>query len=298
MNIVITGASGLLGTELINQLQNTEHDIFALTSSKEALIGKWNENVQINSIEEWKNGDFSFEGKDVVIHCAFARAHKGGKEIANALVFTKNLFEDLKNKSAASLINISTQEVYGKKTPPWKEKNGVEPNTTYGTAKYFTELLTNEFASKSSSSTNIRLAGLLSVNTNSRMVNKFVDNALRKEPIKILDGKLVFSQLEVRDAASGIMKLLKVPSEKWKSYYNLGYIRGYSIQEIASIVQETAKSYDKDIEIIKSHSDVMINADLDSSVLYEQIGWKPKYDMKSIVKSIFEYKLSTSNGAK
>lgn len=298
MNIVITGASGLLGTELINQLQNTEHNIFALTSNKEALIEKWNEKIQINTIEEWENGKFSFEGKDVVIHCAFARAHKGGEEIAKALFFTKKLFEDLKNKNVASLINISTQEVYGKKTSPWKEKSGVEPNTTYGTAKYFTELLANEFVSQSSSSTNIRLAGLLSVDTSSRMVNKFVDNVLNNEPIKILDGKLVFSQLDVRDAASGIIELLKVSSEKWKLSYNLGFTQSYSIQEIADSVKEVAKSYKKDIEIIKQNSDVVIDAELDSCTLYNQIGWKPKYDMKSIVKSIFEYKLSVNDGAK
>lgn len=292
MKIVITGASGLLGTELINQLQETEHQIFALTSNKEALQSMWKDKIQIHSWSDWEEGIFTFTDIDVVIHCAFARAHKGGEKIAKALFFTKKMFEDLKVKRVPNLINISTQEVYGKKASPWRESDGVEPNTIYGTAKYFTELLANDYSNGNDlNSTNIRLAGLLSKDTDTRMVNKFVNQVLNENPIKILDGKLVFSQLDVRDAASGLLALLSIPGKNWNSVYNLGYTKSYSIQEIAQTVQEVGKNYDKSVEIIKEESNAELQAELDSSKMYNDTGWTPKYDMSNITKSIFEFKL-------
>ncbi|MFA5619167.1 MAG: NAD(P)-dependent oxidoreductase [Weeksellaceae bacterium] len=292
MNIVITGANGLLGTELIHQLLPTDHKIYALTSNKEALQSKWNEEIQVHSLSEWEKGIFTFEEIDVVIHCAFARAHKGGEEIANALLFTKKLFDDLKVKRVPNLINISTQEVYGKKASPWRESNVVEPNTIYGTAKYFTELLANDYSHGNDlNSTNIRLAGLLSKDTDARMVNKFVDQTLNGNPIKILDGKLVFSQLDVRDAAAGILALLTIPGKNWSPVYNLGYTKSYSIQEIAQVVQEVGKTYGKIVEIFKEESNAELYAELDSSKLYNDTEWTPQYDMSDIAKSIFEFKL-------
>lgn len=294
MNIVITGASGLLGTELIYQLQHTTHNIFALTSNKEALLSKWTaDNVHIHSVEEWESRAFSLEGKDVIIHSGFARAHKGGEEIAKAMIFTKRLFDEIRDKKVKGLINISTQEVYGKKNAPWREEDQVEPNTIYGTAKYFTELLAHELANKHGiNSTNIRLAGLLSTATESRMVNKFVHQAIKGEPIKILDSKLLFSQVSVRDAAAGIIALLNIPHNEWENIYNLGYIKSYSIQEIASIIQNVGNKHGKEVIIVKEESNSIIHAELDSTKLYKQTNWLPKKDMKNIIKEVFEHRLN------
>src|SRR5690606_21884747 len=147
MNILITGASGFLATEIINQLQHTEHSIFALSSNKEKLTSKNEENIiSLYDFEDWNKNLVPMDNIDVVIHCAFARAHKGGAEIAKSLLFTQKLFETFSKNQVSSVINISTQEVYGKNATPWKENQEVLPNTIYATAKYYTELLTNEFA--------------------------------------------------------------------------------------------------------------------------------------------------------
>lgn len=296
MKIVITGGSGLLATELIKQLYNTEHAVFVLTSNKESLKLFWGDKIVINTITDWQSGIFSFKDKDLVINCSFARSHKGGEEIAKALMFTKNLIDDLKDKCVPALINISTQEVYGKVSAPWIEGMRVEPNTIYGTAKYFTELLTNEFGClEQFYSTNIRLAGLLSEKTNSRLVNRFVEQVLNEDPIKIVGGELTFSHLDVRDAAAGIISLLAVSSKKWYSEYNLGYEKSYTIDEIVKDVCDVSSLYNKKVEVIKEESSVYINAVLDSSRLYNQTNWLPKFNMYDIVKTIFEFKLKINN---
>ncbi len=298
-NILITGATGFLATELINQLQHTNYNVFALSSSKEKVIAKFGQKVETYNLDEWENGVLPLETMDVVIHCAFARAYKGGQEIAKSLLFTEKLFSRVIESKVSALINISSQEVYGKIPPIWREELEVAPNTIYGTAKYYSELLAISLSeNKSTHVTSIRLAGLLSAYTESRMVNKFVDNAFSNQPLRIVDGKLTFSQLDVRDAVSGIIELLKVDFQNWRPIYNLGFTQSYSIQEIADVVKEVARSYNRDVEILKEPSDTNIEIKLDSSVFYTQTGWKPKYEMKSIVESIFEYKLNSDNGIK
>lgn len=290
MNILITGASGFLGKHLITTLQKTNFTIYALTSQKEQLQEQF-PNSKVYSLVEWEEGVFPIEDIDIVVHCAFARAHKGGKAIAESLNFTTQLLNVFVENKVKAIVNISTQEVYGKEPIPWKESDA-NPQSVYGTAKYFSELYLKQIAEHSSTRfTNIRLAGLIGLETNDRMVNKFVQQTINGETITIADGKLLFSQLEVRDAVEALKRLLALPLEKWKMNYNLGFSKSYSIQEIAMIVQDIGQQFNYMPEIIYNPSDVVIQAEMDSSVLYEDIHWQAKYDMRKIIEEIFDYQL-------
>lgn len=295
MKILITGAGGYLGSELIRQLLETEHQVVALTSDKLKIKQKHGDAVNCYSNDELFSGEVPLQDVDVVIHCAFARAHKGGAEIAKSLVYTTRLFDKVKEYRIPALINISTQEVYGKTGSKWELDIDPEPFTVYGVAKYFSELYALEIAENSSVIiTSLRLAGLIGVGADTRMVSKFVDNAINHQPIKIQDGRLIFSQLDIRDAAAGIIKFLNTIPEKWEKVYNLGYLKSYTIQEIAETVKQVAEDFNYEVEIIKEPSDAVLYAELDSSRFYRDTNWKPRFDMSATVKSIFESKLKGS----
>ena len=289
-NILITGASGFLGSHLIEALQKMQFKVYALTSKKDNLKGKY-ENCELYSIKEWENNLFPINEIDVVVHCAFARAHKEGKEIAESLLFSNTIFKKVVQKKIPAIINISTQEVYGKSPIPWIE-NIVEPSTIYGVAKFFSEINLLELSKTSNTkATNIRLAGLLGIETESRMVNKFVYKAIKDEPLKLLDGRLVFSQLYITDAVNGIISLLNIPFSKWEPVYNLGYTKSYSIIEIANTVKKVGKVFNKNIQIILEKSNLVIEAELDSSSFNKVTEWSPKFDMESIVMEIYKSRL-------
>lgn len=292
MNILITGAGGYLGTELIKQLINTEHKVYALTSNKEKLKQKFGDKVISYSNEQLKSNKVSLQSIDVVIHCAFARAHRGGAEIAKSVLYTTNLFEKIKRNNVPAIINISTQEVYGDTVEIRTESMPPQPNSVYGTAKYFTELFAmNLFINSNTTVTNIRLPGLIGVGADTRMVSKFIDNALNNKPINILDSELIFSQLDIRDAAAGLISLIKTPQSTWQSIYNLGYIKSYSIQEIAETVSKVAKKFNLNVKVIKEPSEIKLHVELNSIRLYKDTNWEPTNNMKDTVTSIFEYKL-------
>lgn len=297
---MITGAGGFLGGELLNQIiEDTDYFAVAITSQPHKLYEKFGkERLVCYGFEDINNDIINWQNIDTIVHCAFARS-QDGKELAVSLERTKLLFEKAYYEKVRRVINISSQGVYGQSNKPlWKENTRVAPDSLYALSKYNSELmaeliniLNETFIS------NLRLPGLTGGREGLRLeiVSRFVTNAINKEPIKIIGGKQVFSNMDVRDAASGILALIKTDRKKWKKVYNLGCEWRHSIIEIAEIVKEIAKEYNKNVKIVIEEKDVYLDSGMDSTLFYKDTGWKPKYNMKDIVKNLFDYLTEEKN---
>jgi nucleoside-diphosphate-sugar epimerase len=295
--ILLTGATGFLGGYLLEKLMLSEkYQLFTISRSKEILEQRYNiMNIRNFDLEDLNNNSIPFENADVLIHLAFGRVCKGEIEVANSLYFTNQIFNKIIKFKIPQLINISTQEVYGKcYSIPWKEFFEPAPQSIYGIAKYASELFTKTVEQCGKIVvTNLRLPGLLSKETDTRMVNKLVASAINGNPIQIIGGSQLLSQLDVRDAVNGIIALLNVAPEYWKPIYNLGYLQSYNIIEIATIVANLAKEFNcPDVKINLNETDDTIYAELDSTLFYNDTKWRPQYNMEDIVRSIFVCQLS------
>lgn len=143
MKIVITGAKGQLGTELINQLKNVEGVDVIPTDREDLNI------IDINSVDE-----FLLNSKpDVVINCA---AHTAvdlcETDVENAYkinaVGPRNL-AIVCEKIGAKLVQVSTDYVFdGNGNRPYREDDITCPNSIYGTSKLMGENFVREFCSK------------------------------------------------------------------------------------------------------------------------------------------------------
>ncbi len=297
--ILVTGAGGFLGNEILNQLLNEHsYDIIALDLKKENIKSCFRELNKLScySIDEWERNEVTLKHIDILIHAAFSRSYDGEK-LAGSLDFTRSLFSKAAQANVNGIINISSQSVYGPPYKPlWTEKTPVTANSLYALAKYSTELIANATCNApgiKTHSTNIRLASLIGPGLEERLVNKFVKNALSGNPINIVGGKQIFSFMDVRDAASGIISLVFTETSKWKNVYNLGNNSRNSLLEIAEIVQKTAAKYiNKPVEIIKEDKDVQLHSGMDSSLLYQTTGWNPKYDLVGMVENLFNFYLN------
>jgi len=298
--ILITGATGFLGRNLITELlnQNVSFTIIALVRDIEKAKLLLPKKVEIFDEDDLEMGKLSFGNIDVLLHLGFSRPHKSHMEIAQSLAFTGKIFRRAITHQVGSIINISSQSVYGQNCiPPWhEEKTKAAPNTPYSSAKYSTEIMLTEISHqhKQIHATSLRLAttvggskGLVNID----LVSKFVENVKNGKNIKVIGGMQEIERLDIRDAVSGIISLLKTPSHKWKSLYNLGSNNPFKLLYLAQEIIKIGKIYkvENPSKIDFEEKKIDLKFGMDSTLFKNDTGWKPKYSIEDTIHSLFIY---------
>jgi nucleoside-diphosphate-sugar epimerase len=292
--VMITGAGGFLGTELLHQLSMCKkYNIIALSSNIQKIYEEFQnrEGIKYYSVDDLSKKRLPWKDIDVILHCAFARTYEG-YALANSIDFTANILLKARNEGVRGFVNISSQSVYGEYSElPWNEITMVSPFSTYAMAKYASEVITKIICEDSEMNyTNIRLSSLVGPGFDVRLVSKFVINAIKNEPIKIIGGNQKLSYMHVKDAAEGLVALLNMGIKTWRSIYNLGSTNLHTVKEIADMVKKIAPLYGiNNVTIEIEPKSINVHSEMDSSMFYNDTGWVPKYDMEAIIKSLFEY---------
>lgn len=297
-DILVTGASGYLGQAIIRLLSDLDYNVKALSRNKSQLMSlyKTYDNVVCYDNSDLYKGRLRFGLIDCMIHCAFARPHRSNLEVAESLKYTEELFVMAAKSQVARIINISSQSVYGTKQPIyWQEETPIEPESVYGQAKYSTELMASTVKqfNNHSNVTSLRLSGLSGGQSGLVPVDllyKLVESCVKNKAMKIIDGSQMMQKIDVRDAAAGIVNLLKTDSRLWDSVYNLGVKKSYTVKEIVGMVSEIAHNkYGIDVTIETIDKKVSSNFGMDSSKFYNLTNWWPKYSLEDTIISLFEY---------
>lgn len=137
-NILITGATGLIGSRIVELLQSDFH--FIPLSSKDADI------TDRNSVDAFMNS----VSYDYVLHLAgYTQVDQAEieKEKAHAVnvIGTKNIY-DAAQKMGKNVIYISTDFVFDGTNPPYDETSTPHPVGYYGQSKYDGELVVKDRA--------------------------------------------------------------------------------------------------------------------------------------------------------
>ena len=112
--VIITGASGFLGSNLVEEMKKKEeYFVYALSSHVEET-GELS--IKQNTQYHYKDVIFSHEGEEIlknaiIINCAFPR-NSTGTGMADGLRYLQRLFVRSKECGVKSFINISSQSVY------------------------------------------------------------------------------------------------------------------------------------------------------------------------------------------
>ena len=291
--LVITGASGLVGTELIDTvLKNSEYEITLVSTHPDALAKKYKycSKVSCLSIEEFEQN--IVENCHCIVHLAFAR-NKDPRSLAQALEYTQRVLTVAKRINVPSFINISSQSIYGDiHEPLWREDYDAAPDHLYALGKYSTEKMTQlALGGTVTNWTNIRLA---SVCERARFVNAFVKNVINGTPITIVGGKQKVSFIDVRDVAGALYRVIeKCETIKYKDVYNLGTGRQDSIVEIAEQVNRIGnKEYGfSSVDIAVEPKDIYLNYGMDNALFKAEFDWKPSFDIDDMIRAMFDLEL-------
>lgn len=226
-NILITGASGLLGGNLCYLFNSKGNNVFGITNQKKVSIP----NVNILSVQEINRTQAKF---DCIIHCAAMtnvdECEKHPVEAYKANVnFTESLI-DLANRNKTLLIHISTDSVY-KDGPGFKDENAlVEPLSVYAKTK----LLAEEKIRQNANDFFVFRTNLFGYN----ILNKF--SLAEWVYYNVSSGKTIsgfydvfFSPILVNDLFDVIVHLINNRNGITNEVLNVGSAKGFSKYEFA-----------------------------------------------------------------
>ena len=299
-NIIITGASGLVATQLtLDLLNNTQHYLYLVSTNPTALKDRYagfTKRIKCCTLDSFSDyAKASGERFDACVNAGFARSSLG-RPLVDSLEFTYKLVTLIKELGVDKFINLSSQSVYGKETEPlWTEQTPLDPDYMYALGKYNTELITRIVLSDSNVKwTNIRLS---SVCENARFMNVFVKNALSGSPIHLTAGSQGCSFIDVRDVSSAMIKVIESDSNHLAEAYNLGTAEMFSIREIAEKVKQIGDTmYGTSVVITEEANDNHIKIGMDNSLFKKTFNWEPSYSMDDMIISLFEMKTNVNGG--
>ncbi len=280
-NILVTGASGLLGSHVVKHLLEKKCNVIV------SILQEEKPNYQsLDGVEVIVNDDI-FQAKfphiSTVINCAFARSNQS-HDLASAIDFTQKLIDGFKFGKVDSVINISSQGVY-KRLPIGelsKEDSPIEPIDLYSMAKYAVEKTFE--TSGLPNVTNVRLA---SINMKQRFLYNFVQKAKNNEVITINSPNLYVSLLDVEDAAEALARLAMLPVENRKPIYNLGTGNQTSLMHFAELVNLVGERFNAKAQIVLQDNGTTNTAGVDISFISADCDWTPIISNEQMIENYF-----------
>tara|TARA_X000000950_G_C13905712_1_gene656744 strand:- start:2566 stop:3492 length:927 start_codon:yes stop_codon:yes gene_type:complete len=307
MKILITGANGFIGTELVKYLlKNTEHQLTLITRKQNNLdsINKKYIYLDLMNNIDWK---LILKDIDVVIHLA-ASQHKNNKfdrDIYRKINFevTKKLSESIINSNVKKFIHLSTIKVIGEKNLISKKIDRFTSANPVGDYS-LTKLEAEEAIIKNLNNTNvnyfiIRIPLVYGPNAkgNFKLLKLLLNNNL-PNPLLCFNSKR--SMLSIYNLIDFILHLLL--SNKIKSnIYLLSDNDDVSLSELSKIIINNLKLEKAGININPKIILLMLfligkkelfykmydRFQIDINYTIKNTNWKPKYSVDESIKKTF-----------
>lgn len=315
--ILITGATGLIGTSLINKILDDndagckEYCVTALVRNEEKAKKRFEAELNRNDFgllvgdvtnkETFDNGEWNY-----IIHAA-GNSHPKAfslnpvETMTANLLGTMNLLEYSKNHNVKKMLYLSTGEIYGNapitSDDGWDENtsgtiDSMNPRSCYPESKRAAETLcVSCFKEYGVNVTIARLGyifGASITEENSRADAQFLRNALAGEDIVMKSkGEQLRSYCYVKDCTNALMCLLK-NGANGEAYNVTNKNCTHTIREYAKTLAETfgvKVVFDIPDEIEKSGYSTMKKEVLNPDKLYG-LGWKPEYSLREAMEDM------------
>ena len=150
MKIVVTGATGSLGTALMYRLRDEGYSVIGLGRSKSKIEFLSSEGFDMKrcDIRDLETLTDCISGSDIIIHCAAFAAPFGSKKqfFETNVQGTKNIFHAIKDSTVSRVIAISSASIFDGMNHDLPHSDEIpeakfRPKHHYGASKYDAELV-------------------------------------------------------------------------------------------------------------------------------------------------------------
>lgn len=314
--ILVTGGAGYIGSHTNKSLNKAGYDTVVLDN----LVKGYEEFVKWG---EFVNGDIGsknirdiFETYDIDAVMHFAAFSSVAESVEKPQMYLKNnykntlnLLQIMREYGVDKFIFSSTAAVYGNpEKVPITENQDLKPINPYGHSKFITEkVLERESEKGDFNYVSLRYFNAAGCdfdceigelhNPETHLIPLVLDAAGGiRDSISIFgsdydtpDGTCIRDYIHVNDLADAHIKAYEYLKESNSSeIFNLGNGQGYSVKEIIDTCKEvTDKDFKVNIDEPREGDPAVLIAD--SSKINEKLGWIPKYDLRNIISSAWQW---------
>jgi nucleoside-diphosphate-sugar epimerase len=266
MKILVTGAAGFIGHNVVRFLEQQDHEVFGIDSRtnygfvpQEELQYLLSERmrharihpmvIDIRNREQMAQHIGTFGIKTIVHLASFPRQKvvSQSPSVASEVMATGliNLLEAAKTHGVKRFVYISSSMVYGDFETDVTEDAVCRPIGQYGIMKYMGEKLVEDYARQTGmESVIIRPSAVYGeYDVEDRVVSKFMLGAMRGQTLKVRGAGEVLDFTYVEDAARGIVQATLSANAK-NNIYNItrSAERQYTLQDAAELAIKIAGS--------------------------------------------------------
>lgn len=284
--IVVTGASGFLGSHLVERMRGDErYSVYALSSKPELIKHRLGGENIVYCHKDMLDADILKDS--IVISCAYPR-NSTGMDIADGLKYIQRVIEGAVENKATAIINVSSQSVYSqKRIEAATEETPICLESPYAVGKYAVELLLESICKGTDIYyTNLRLASLIGPGFDQRIVNRFIMKLMDGESITVMRQPKKMGFLDVEDAVNAIFAITNISADFWQTIYNVGNGMGYTVEEIYDTVAFELKDKIDFIKPSYENGTDMSSTEVSYERLRKDTGFAPTIDLNESVKRI------------
>lgn len=287
-NVLITGSSGFIGTEVVNKLKKNNKIILYLliNKNKKKKIQK-SKNIKYIycSLLNYYKLKKIFNELNItdVIHCAWSgvsgRVRNSPKQNIN-LKITKNLLNAIRYKKIKCFIALGSQAEYGSKFYKIHENSELRPRTKYGKTKIKILKKIRIFCTNN----NIRFVWLRIFtgygpnSENNWIIPSTIFKLINNQKTEFTSGNQIYNFIYVSDIASAIKKSLF--NRNANGIFNLGSQKSYTIKYIVKLIFKKLKIKKKPVFGELNYRNDQIMKFLPSILkIKKTLKWQPQYSI-------------------
>lgn len=301
--ILITGATGFLGSHIAEELINQEYEVVALKRSTSDL---WRCSSFKDKIH-WIDWDNLIEAEskiinynpEILINAAWDGVKAEDRD--NWIMQEKNLlllasiFEIVKKTSISKIIALGSQAEYGYFEGSIDEKYLCNPISAYGANKLCASLLVKSFAEQNKIEWYwIRIFSIFGPREGKNwLIPTTINNLLGKKKMALTPCEQQYDYLFTKDFAQGILSVIK-NKKSISGIYNLSSGKSTKIKEILAFLENRISPLEKFLQIgaMPYRPNQVMWMQGNSNRFFQSFNYQPTYSVFEGLEETINYYMS------